>query len=115
MSFMCKSIPQKSVNLQKGPPEKLRSCLETKNAEIVDIEPNIECRNAFQALADLPTIPENQEKIDHWIFDCGATDTMSYDASDFANISTTQKSYIQTASGDLAHVQGAGPLLFCLN
>ncbi|KAJ9544663.1 hypothetical protein OSB04_024370 [Centaurea solstitialis] len=36
----------------------------------------------------------------NWIFDCGATDTMSYDSKDFCNLSPPSKSYIGTASGN---------------
>ncbi|GJW03614.1 hypothetical protein Tco_1562470 [Tanacetum coccineum] len=35
-----------------------------------------------------------------WIFDCGATYTMTYDLSDFATSTKPTKSYIHTANGE---------------
>lgn len=37
------------------------------------------------------------EKNDKWIFYCGATDTITYDASDLTNLQKPQKSHIQGA------------------
>ncbi|KAH6773406.1 hypothetical protein C2S51_011810 [Perilla frutescens var. frutescens] len=43
-----------------------------------------------------------------WIFDCGATDTMTYDASDICEKSRPNKTHVQTASGEITPVTGAG-------
>lgn len=43
-----------------------------------------------------------------WLFDCGATDTMTYDPSDIIGSSKPTKHHIQTANGGYAPVQGAG-------
>ena len=43
-----------------------------------------------------------------WIFDCGATDTMTYDLADITGRSTTRKTQIHTANGGVAAVEGAG-------
>ncbi|KAJ9559500.1 hypothetical protein OSB04_004660 [Centaurea solstitialis] len=52
-------------------------------------------------------------KIKHkqsWIFDCGATDTMTYDISDFAMSTKPTKSYIQTANGEKMSVENEGTI-----
>jgi len=51
-------------------------------------------------------------KSDKWIFDCGATDTMTHDPHDFNNLSTPVKTHIETASGELVVVQGEGSIVF---
>jgi len=51
-------------------------------------------------------------KSDQWIFDCGATDTMTHDPYDFNNLSTPIKTHIETASGELVAVQGEGSIVF---
>ena len=45
-----------------------------------------------------------------WIFDCGATDTMSYDKNDFSMFDEATKSSIQTADGELTAVRGSGTI-----
>ena len=52
------------------------------------------------------------EKSDQWIFDCGATDTMTHDPYDFNNLSIPIKTHIETASGELVTVQGEGSIVF---
>ncbi|GJX88905.1 putative LTR copia-type gag-polypeptide [Tanacetum coccineum] len=42
----------------------------------------------------------NINKKQSWIFDCGATYTMTYDLSDFATSTKPTKSYIHTANGE---------------
>ena len=43
-----------------------------------------------------------------WLLDCGATDTMSYDLSDFKTTTKPTKTHIQTANGGCSKVEGAG-------
>ena len=50
-------------------------------------------------------------KSDQWIFDCGATDTMTHDPHDLNNLSTHVKTHIETASGELVAVQGEGSII----
>ncbi|GJR49992.1 putative RNA-directed DNA polymerase [Tanacetum coccineum] len=45
-----------------------------------------------------------------WIFDCGATDTMTYDLSDFATSTKPTKSYIHTANGEKMNVRNGGTI-----
>nr|GEU35840.1 putative ribonuclease H-like domain-containing protein [Tanacetum cinerariifolium] len=45
-----------------------------------------------------------------WIFDCGATDTMTYDLSDFATSTKPTKSYIDTANGEKMIVKNGGTI-----
>ncbi|KAH6760951.1 hypothetical protein C2S51_017900 [Perilla frutescens var. frutescens] len=47
-------------------------------------------------------------KDSQWIFDCGATDTMTYDPADITNIVPTTKQKIHTANGGFSLVHGAG-------
>uniref|UniRef100_A0A3Q7F038 GAG-pre-integrase domain-containing protein n=1 Tax=Solanum lycopersicum TaxID=4081 RepID=A0A3Q7F038_SOLLC len=43
----------------------------------------------------------------NWIFDCGATDTMSYDPSDFLSFTSTTRTKIQTANGEFIPITQA--------
>nr|GEY94028.1 ribonuclease H-like domain-containing protein [Tanacetum cinerariifolium] len=55
----------------------------------------------------------NINKLNHeqsWIFDCGATDTMTYDSSDFSMSTKPTKSYIQTANGEKINVENGGTI-----
>nr|BAK64102.1 gag-pol polyprotein [Eustoma grandiflorum] len=45
-----------------------------------------------------------------WIFDCGATDTMTFDPTDLLTQSPPLKSHVETASGDTIPVQASGPI-----
>ena len=81
-------------------------CEEMGNSE------TILCKNRFEILGNVSTacaVSTNcEEKNDRWIFDCGATDTMTYDASDITEPTKPGKAYIQTASGEVSTVEGAG-------
>ncbi|XP_057529771.1 uncharacterized protein LOC130808310 [Amaranthus tricolor] len=46
----------------------------------------------------------------NWIFDCGATDTMSYDPKDFLTRDKPMKDIIKTANGEVIKVSGVGRL-----
>ncbi|XP_047948798.1 uncharacterized protein LOC125194582 [Salvia hispanica] len=72
-------------------------------------DPNIECKNQFQALALIGSV-ESRGKDSDWIFDCGATDTMSFDISDFIDVFAPRKKFVQTANGHLIPVQGTGTI-----
>ncbi|KAJ0565548.1 hypothetical protein HanIR_Chr06g0263791 [Helianthus annuus] len=45
-----------------------------------------------------------------WIFDCGATDTMTCDLSDIMSKSQPKGTHIRTANGDVCHVKGGGTI-----
>ena len=45
-----------------------------------------------------------------WIFDCEATDTMTFDPSDFLSTHPTNRTHIQTANGEYVPVARAGPV-----
>nr|GEV23507.1 putative ribonuclease H-like domain-containing protein [Tanacetum cinerariifolium] len=49
-----------------------------------------------------------KDKNEKWIFDCGATDTMSYELSDFKALTKPKKTNIQTANGGRMNVQSGG-------
>lgn len=58
----------------------------------------ISCTNSFEILRNVSTActaSTSSDKIDMWIFDCGAIDKMTYDASDFVEKSELGKAYIQ--------------------
>ena len=50
-----------------------------------------------------------------WIFDCGATDTMSYDPIDFLTRYKPIKNIIKTANGEGIKVKGVGAISFTNN
>ena len=52
------------------------------------------------------------KKSTKWIFDCGATDTMTYDRRDLVTCSVPLKSSIQNANGGVSPVYGAGTVEF---
>ncbi|KAL9995478.1 putative RNA-directed DNA polymerase [Helianthus debilis subsp. tardiflorus] len=52
----------------------------------------------------------HEKQVKPWIFDCGATDTMTYELSDFISSTTTEKSYIQTANGEKMDVKTGGTI-----
>nr|GEW06654.1 putative ribonuclease H-like domain-containing protein [Tanacetum cinerariifolium] len=49
-----------------------------------------------------------KDKNEKWIFDCCATDTMSYELSDFKALIKPKKTNIQTANGGRMNVQSGG-------
>ncbi|KAJ0940703.1 putative transcription factor interactor and regulator CCHC(Zn) family [Helianthus annuus] len=56
-------------------------------------------------------IAQNCEKLDHsWIFDCGATDTMTFDVADIISQSKPRVNYIKTANGGGAPVKRGGTI-----
>ena len=52
------------------------------------------------------------QKNPKWVLDCGATDTVTYDSTDFVAPSTTRRKFIANANGESAEVQGAGVIDF---
>ncbi|XP_076908792.1 uncharacterized protein LOC143565815 [Bidens hawaiensis] len=52
----------------------------------------------------------NKRREQSWIFDCGATDTMTYELSDFATSTKPTKSYIQTTNGGIMNVKNGGTI-----
>ena len=48
---------------------------------------------------------------DGWILDSGATDHMTYDASDFSERSSPRRTSIANANGDISLVKGAGTVM----
>ncbi|KAH6776912.1 hypothetical protein C2S51_008224 [Perilla frutescens var. frutescens] len=52
----------------------------------------------------------DSKKINQWIFDCGATDTMTFDASDIITRTQPLKTHVQTANGELAPVLSTGTI-----
>ena len=44
-----------------------------------------------------------------WIFDCGATDTMTFDPHDLSSIHSTPRTHVQIANGATIPVHQAGP------
>ena len=91
------------------PENSKKNSVSPNNSDILFFQPNIPCRNSFKALAFASSYTV-EPKENQWIFDCGATDTISFDPKDFLQISAPTKTYVQTAGGDLARVEGAGTI-----
>ena len=49
----------------------------------------------------------SRKKDKEWIFDCGATDTMTYDKNDIASLHKSRRTHVETASGEISNVEGA--------
>lgn len=52
--------------------------------------------------------PNHYSSLTPWIFDCGATDTMTYDSRDLKSVGPMTRTHIQTASGEKIGVLKAG-------
>lgn len=74
-----------------------------------DVTTMNETPKGYQARSPIP------RKMTDWIFDCGATDTMTYDPNDFLNLGSSSKTYIETASGEHVEVKGGGAIEFSRN
>ncbi|XP_071729311.1 uncharacterized protein [Rutidosis leptorrhynchoides] len=55
-------------------------------------------------------IVSNNTKSNQWIFDCGATHTMTFEKSDFCSKSKPLVNKIQAANGGIVQVQGGGKI-----
>ncbi|KAH6800641.1 hypothetical protein C2S52_001105 [Perilla frutescens var. hirtella] len=86
---------------------------EKENKENCNLTP-IHLNNRFQILTHLSTActtpSDDTNKNTQWIFDCGATDTMSFDKMDFVQSTPSRRTHVQTANGELAPVKGAGTI-----
>ncbi|KAH6764702.1 hypothetical protein C2S51_015951 [Perilla frutescens var. frutescens] len=80
-----------------------RSCEASKNQH------HIPLLKDYEASA-LKMYGRDSEKNNQWIFDCGATDTMTFDASDIITRTQPLKTHVQTVNGELAPVLGAGTI-----
>ena len=76
---------------------------------------DILCKNHFSVLENDPTIAIScqvreisRHKDRRWIFDCGATDTMTFDKSDFESFHKSRRTHVETANGEISPVEGAG-------
>ncbi|XP_071713263.1 uncharacterized protein [Rutidosis leptorrhynchoides] len=55
-------------------------------------------------------VMSNKIKNKEWIIDCGATDTMTFDKTDFYSESKSNKTQIKTANGGSVQVKGGGTI-----
>ena len=70
-----------------------------------------ENNDGLQDCSSLNCVQDSKEPRDpRWIFDCGATDTVTYDKNDFVSFTVPRKNFVQTASGELASVKEAGTI-----
>ncbi|XP_076894743.1 uncharacterized protein LOC143547130 [Bidens hawaiensis] len=53
---------------------------------------------------------KNEKNKDLWIFDCGASETMTFDISDMCSMSKPQKSRIHTTNGEVLQVEGGATI-----
>ncbi|KAI3703312.1 hypothetical protein L1987_73277 [Smallanthus sonchifolius] len=78
--------------------------------------PNFSCPQVYKLLKKGPhtlgkgylATQKHLEQNSPWIFDSGATDTMTCEPSDFTSKKQPHRSHIQTANGDVVHVRGGG-------
>ncbi|KAJ0828126.1 hypothetical protein HanRHA438_Chr17g0833631 [Helianthus annuus] len=67
----------------------------------------------YELLKDYPstsgeaylTTQKSGDQVSSWIFDCGATDTMTYEPSDFVSTKKPNRTHIKTANGESASVK----------
>nr|GEX98265.1 putative ribonuclease H-like domain-containing protein [Tanacetum cinerariifolium] len=67
----------------------------------------LECPPSVNGSAHMAQI-SFKKPIAPWIFDCGATDTMTYDVSDFIEVSIPRKTHIQAANRERMDVKTRG-------
>ncbi|KAF5789304.1 hypothetical protein HanXRQr2_Chr09g0369611 [Helianthus annuus] len=61
-------------------------------------------------MGKLTWLQKNGKNKASWIFDYGATDTMTFEKSDMCSMSKPQKSRIHTANGEALQVEGGGTI-----
>lgn len=99
-SIKYKNRPQPIPKIQKAP----------HKSEKLVLNPLFNCKNRFEVWGDLYiacSMSDMTLKDEHWIFDCCATDTLSFDRSDFSEITKPKKKYVHATNGELALVEGA--------
>lgn len=72
------------------------------------LPPNPSHSPNFSTACQIEYEPKNKNR--GWIFDCGATDTMTFDKNDILEFSKPLRTHVQTASGALTCVEGAGTI-----
>ncbi|XP_071729103.1 uncharacterized protein [Rutidosis leptorrhynchoides] len=80
-------------------------------------EPNIvPCQNKYSVLTKIQkdfseaNVVSNNFKSESWIFDCGVTDTMTFDENDIIFKTKPRKNKIQTANGEIIQVKSGGTI-----
>ena len=59
---------------------------------------------------EIPTSLLSHKRNSQWIFDCGATDIMTFDPCYFLSFHPSNRTHIQTANGEFVPVDQAGPV-----
>ena len=67
-------------------------------------------QNKPQFLGSANNVQNYPNQNNTWIFDCGATDTMTFELSDITSTCKPKNSQIQTANGGVMPVKGAGTI-----
>ncbi|XP_071688869.1 uncharacterized protein [Rutidosis leptorrhynchoides] len=76
----------------------------------------VPCQNKYSVLTKIQkdlseaNIVSNDSKSKSWIFDCGATDTMTFDENDIIFKTKPKKNRIQTANGEIIQVKSGGTI-----
>ncbi|XP_076933537.1 uncharacterized protein LOC143599475 [Bidens hawaiensis] len=92
----------------------------TQVSEITESPPHVsnlkkkELKNSFN-IGEVNMATKDEKNNDSWIFDCGATDTMTYEISDMCLMSKPKKSRIHTANGEVLQVKGGGTIQISTN
>ena len=79
-----------------------------KNQNKIFSSLNLKNRPTPQAQIHFPNPHNSIINNSPWIFDCGATDTMTFDPQDFTHHKPIHRSHIKTANGECVQVQSAG-------
>ncbi|GJY60618.1 putative ribonuclease H-like domain-containing protein [Tanacetum coccineum] len=100
----------KNRGLERGKASAANTCTDQKNSTglggMVATTVNEEDGSFLMSTTQNYNINQKQS----WIFDCGATDTMTYDLSDFATSTKPTESYIHTANGEKMNVRNGGTI-----
>ncbi|XP_071727448.1 uncharacterized protein [Rutidosis leptorrhynchoides] len=79
-------------------------------------EVSVLCQNKYSVLSKIQkesseaNSVSNNFKPKSWIFDCGATDTMTFDEKDIIFKTKPKKNWIQTANGEIVKVKSGGTI-----
>ena len=113
--------PHKNIKYQKEPhaftfrpPDSLKFKIGPQTVQKSYNYPNFVSENRFAPLLETSAAFHVYNVCDTnskgWIFDCGATDSMTPDRRDFFFFYEGMKSYIKTANGELISVEGSGTI-----
>ncbi|XP_042051354.1 uncharacterized protein LOC121796605 [Salvia splendens] len=106
--------PPDPLKIEIQPPDPLEIEFRPHTVQKFPNYPNFVSNNRFAPLLETSAAFHVYDIFDKhskgWIFDCGATDTMTPDRRDFLIFDGSTKSFIRTANGELITVEGSGTI-----